>query len=68
MKNCLIVVVLLPMACSCNPITKSITDDVEQILTDEAVSVEINRAALSNNANVEVNIKITNKDAFSSKN
>lgn len=60
MKTAMLCLVCPLLLQSCNPIFSSISDNVESIVTDEAVLVEINRAALSKGADIEVFIHINN--------
>jgi hypothetical protein len=58
---------LLPLLCliltSCSPIWGELGKDVEAIETDEAVKVIVDKEAMQKDTDIEITVKITNKDA-----
>lgn len=47
----------------CMPIDPGITKDIDDLVTNQVVRVEIDKNAIQKDTDIEINVKITNKDA-----
>jgi hypothetical protein len=60
MKYLLLMTLLL--APSCMPIDPGISKDIDDMVTNQALRVEVDRGALQKETDMEINVRITNKD------
>lgn len=59
MKYVLLAFIMLLQACSLIP---NIGQNVEDVMTDNAIQVQVQRGAISKDTDVQVDVKVRNKD------
>ena len=52
----------MPLLTACMPIDPGISKDIDDALTNGVVRIEVDRAAMQKDTDVEITVKIQNKD------